>query len=117
MKKYMVSWEITQSGCTEVEADSAEAAEDIIREKDRKELLEHVDSTELNVYDTSWGRSREEIIELWKNFEDTPVNADDTIDAPYFLWPAGTPRVNVIWAWFNEQFEEGLAAYMNGVAN
>ncbi len=47
------------------------------------------------------------IRELWKQFEDIPIDEDECIDEDFHIWEKGTPREE-IWHWFDENSESGV---------
>ncbi len=48
-------------------------------------------------------RTKEELIILWKEFENIPIGErDDNIDKPFLHFEKGTDRFE-IWHWFEEQ--------------
>jgi len=58
--------------------------------------------------------SQAELSELWTKLGDISVNnEDETIDEPFHIWEAGTPREEV-WHWFDQQFEHGLYKHIFG---
>ena len=51
--------------------------------------------------------SREELLNLWHDFADIPINDWDEIEAPFLHFPAGTYRFDV-WRWFDERWPGGV---------
>lgn len=45
--------------------------------------------------------------QLWKAFENYPVNNDDEIEADFLFFPAGTSKFDV-WHWFDERCPNNL---------
>lgn len=48
-----------------------------------------------------------ELIELWYNFSDVPIDEQECIDEDFHIWPKGTDRFE-IWHWFDELFPDGI---------
>lgn len=45
--------------------------------------------------------------ELWKEFEDVPVDENDNIEEPFYHFPVGVSKF-VIWHWFDESCPNSL---------
>ena len=61
------------------------------------------------------GSRKEEALQLWKSFEDIPINDDDEIEAPFRDFPVGTDRF-AIWSWFEDTFDVSVAELSGVVA-
>lgn len=56
----------------------------------------------------------QEIEELWRQFEDVPMNPyTEDIEEDFMHFPSGTPRED-IWHWFDEHYSKGLFCLMYG---
>ena len=51
--------------------------------------------------------SPEQVLDLWHDFEDIPINDWDEIEAPFLHFPAGTYRF-AVWHWFDERWQGGV---------
>lgn len=57
----------------------------------------------------------DEVLEfLWERFGSIPVNDDGEIEEDFMGYEQGTDREE-IWAWFDENYSEGVAALMGGI--
>lgn len=57
--------------------------------------------------------SFEELVKLWKGFEDVPIDKDGCIDENFHIWRQGTDRYE-IWHWLDRRLPNGLAKdFMN----
>jgi hypothetical protein len=45
--------------------------------------------------------------EIWDQFGDIPINDNDEIVLPFYIWPAGTDRFE-IWKWFDQKHSKGV---------
>ncbi len=43
-----------------------------------------------------------EIDKIWKQFENIPVDENDNIEVPFYLWQKGENKHD-IWSWFDEK--------------
>lgn len=57
--------------------------------------------------------SFEELEELWKKFEDVPIDEDECIEEDFEDWEKGTDRYE-IWHWFDDNLLNGLAKDLMG---
>lgn len=48
-----------------------------------------------------------QLLDLWHEFGDIPINDWDEIEAPFLHFPVGTYRFDV-WHWFNERWPGGV---------
>lgn len=48
-----------------------------------------------------------EIENLWYVFSDIPVNENDDIILPFYIFPIGTDKIE-IWHWFDEHYSKGV---------
>lgn len=51
--------------------------------------------------------------ELWKRFEEVPINNDDEIEENFLCFDTGDSRFDV-WHWFDERCPNGLAVDLMG---
>ena len=51
--------------------------------------------------------SPEQLLNLWHDFSDIPINDLDEIETPFLNYPAGTCRFDV-WHWFDECWPGGV---------
>lgn len=52
------------------------------------------------------------LIALWEEFGNVPIDdLDETTEEGFLGWPIITDRFE-IWHWFDDQFEDGLAAHL-----
>jgi len=51
--------------------------------------------------------SPEQLLNLWHDFSDIPINDLDEIETPFLHFPAGTCRFDV-WHWFDERWPGGV---------
>lgn len=60
--------------------------------------------------DTTCDFNDEQLENLWKFFEDVPMNPEtEEIDEDFIGFPAGTHREE-IWHWFDERYSKGVHA-------
>lgn len=50
-----------------------------------------------------------ELIDLWLDFSNIPINEHDEIEEDFYLWEKGTDRFS-IWSWFDDKLPNGLVA-------
>lgn len=55
--------------------------------------------------------SQSELLQLWTDFGNTPINEDETIAEPFHVWDEGVDRVE-IWHWFDSNFQHGIHLHM-----
>lgn len=66
------------------------------------------------MYNEAYTASTQEYLTvLWEDFADIPINDNDEIETPFFIWDTGTPRF-FIWHWFDERCTNGLAVDLMG---
>ncbi|MCB0604359.1 MAG: hypothetical protein KDC25_05760 [Saprospiraceae bacterium] len=49
-----------------------------------------------------------ELVKMWNEFGDIPINSKDEIEQDFYYWEKGTYRLD-IWHWFDEKLPNGLA--------
>ncbi|MFO7844465.1 MAG: hypothetical protein R6V16_11705 [Bacteroidales bacterium] len=49
----------------------------------------------------------DELMKLWYEFSDIPIDEEERIDVDFFIWTKGTGRFE-IWHWFDELFPNGI---------
>ena len=54
--------------------------------------------------------SFEELVKLWNEFEDVPIDKDECIDEDFYIWEKGTNKYH-IWHWFDDRLPNGLFSY------
>lgn len=50
---------------------------------------------------------------LWDRFTEIPVDDNNNITKDFLVWPEGTDKFT-IWHWFNERYNGGIYALING---
>lgn len=61
------------------------------------------------------GERDKKLEELWDEFGDVPMDAEECIEDPFLSFPAGTDRED-IWCWFDERYSKGVAYLLHGGA-
>lgn len=60
-----------------------------------------------NRYSPGSDYSPVQLLDLWHDFADIPINDWDEIETPFLHFPAGTYRFDV-WHWFDDRWPGGV---------